>query len=98
MKRSQPDSWDQTEIDMFADEGALQSGVLGSPSDWDEDATMATETDEEHLRRWKAEQANKVRNICKIFTFQSRNPLWRLCTLPLPPPMTNLGLDEVGNP
>lgn len=87
MKRSQPGSWEQTEIDVFADKEALQSDVLDSPSDWDEEATVATETEEEHLRRWKAEQANKVRNRCKLVTFQSRNLLWRLCTLPLPPPM-----------
>jgi hypothetical protein len=69
MKRSQPDSWEQTEIDVSVDEEALQSDVLDSPSDWDEEATVATETEEEHLRRWKAEQANKVRNICKLVTF-----------------------------
>lgn len=69
MKRSQPGSWEQTEIDVFADKEALQSDVLDSPSDWDEEATVATETEEEHLRRWKAEQANKVRNICKLVTF-----------------------------
>ncbi len=60
MKRSKAESWDNMELGYVPDGEALQGDEFFAEdlaTDCEEEVPM---TEKEQLRRWKAEQANKV--------------------------------------